>query len=1816
MSKNRRTAGPGSWLHTSAGYSLVEITIAMIVSLIVGLAIYAIFNAMQRGGQTQRIYNQMQTDCNFAMDQMRTELMRAGYRIPQHSNNATYPISRAEDYVGTAINPPLAPLPGDKLVSFEYYDDNARNEGAYATGYSNATQITYVLDANNQLVRRYKRFDPVAKEYNSVETAQVLATNVMSLSFDYLGGNDAAWNGVSAKDIRTIRPTLVCNASRPNPNTGKTAQITLTTEVRARNIGVDSVAVDTTPPASPTGLVAWDPGTCGSLQLRWNANTETDLAGYIIFYGPSTGDYTKRLTVGRGPGTAGQYEYLSLDGLDSTVTGITPQPQYFLALEAYDKSGNVSPLSLESSGNPATSIRTLSPGSTDSTINPLIPPAPTGFTATPGHNQVTLTWDRSTVPGLKGYRLYRSPVRDGEVADPNFTPDNRTVAAGGNRIKHEQMLDFGPDTVSFTDTGLLGCSNYYYKIAAIACDTNIPVADMLTASVTGVPTDNVLPTSPTLVAKPGYRRIILNLTNPTRTLTDQDFLYTKIWYSTVTYPTFDATTKTASGGSLIPDAVPYPGSPGTFTGTGTIFPVTNFNSLTNGDPAFTSPTLPACTNQAAIDAGTTTICDPITYYFIAVSFDQCQNTSLVTAASMSEGTQCGDCNLGEPCYGAPPAPTGVVTGGCSSVDGIALAWNALDTTTYRDLAGYHIWRCDGLTCASGGTELTGGTPTWFTTVTNTNSGSFPVVEGMTYSYRIEAADCYYERRATVTPAERAANNPDDNGGIYAATTVNNLSVGRITLDPVMSNLATGYLLPENAAGRATLPAALSSIAPRSMTSAADGLTSVPPTFKHNSTTVWVKNTAASDLTLTRVQPTWTNPAAYLQQVAFGDGLTTPMTRLGWRDGLLPLSTTSGTPVSMGAGSRVLKSDDKMPLVALFQKADGTADNTVDGRQQSMTYRLYYTNDSTGSTNCSVDSGELFVPLGPYAYGTSQDQPADGTRAWAVPGDAGGAATNTVTVGSGSTVNVFTNVFDSSGAGISAGAVKLYYAVTDAQLAAPLLDATAEYPNLSPYTPITLAYVSGNTWRTPVAGGIPSRPGKSIWYFITSIDNQGNFDRDPEIGSGAFQYYQQQANVCVTVPNAPTLTGVTGADRVTLTWTPPASNTDTSAYLDGKGYKIYRRQDGASWLYLATVNSTLTDSYVDIIGTDIATSVYDYRVTAFDLCLPNANEGAASNVYTETAEGPCGSTPNAPVLSGTTDSVNNRIVLSWTAPTTNTSGSTLIDLSGYRIWRRIDTAPWYQLVDLPAGTTTYTDLVWSVGLQDFSYYVTAFDSCAAPSPRYSAPSNTYTDSFTSTNPCDTYPGMVGNLVVAAADPTNGVRLAWTAPTNQGWPSGWPYNDPGGFYVYRGACDDSGSNCIFDWITPVSPLLPANATGWTDADASVKANLGLKMYMYYVRAVDTCPQQGAWAGPVAENYTLTDPCTTIPAVPWIGTGTTDNTGVTLFVSAPVTADLAGYEIQRTTGADSVTAPAPTSTGWITIHTVWGANLNATYKDPVTDAGARFYWYRVRSFDTCGPTAGCPACSPRYSAWSTGVVEWYDYCSSLLPFGPTSLVITAQNAGGIDLQWLAPSPLPDDLGGYLIERSANATTWTQVGTALATALTYHDTPPADFALAGVAYSYRVRANDLCASTPPNYSPYSNVVQESFTDPCVTFPTPNTPTLTAVTNPGTSSGNKCRSGGNPPAPDTTKAKLTWSWTANTPANTTVGWEIFQCDTATCTPAAPAVQAALISSLTNAGATVELGSYLALKPYRFSVKAVFTGSASACVTRSPMSNIVEDNCN
>ena len=99
----------------------------------------------------------------------------------------------------------------------------------------------------------------------------------------------------------------------------------------------------------PTGGYARD------IRLAWDANTESDMAGYKIYYGPGSAQYTTSVDVGNRTSYA-------LAGMDDTKT-------YYLVLTAYNNSGLESGYSNEIIASTA-STGSTGVGSTPSTSTP------------------------------------------------------------------------------------------------------------------------------------------------------------------------------------------------------------------------------------------------------------------------------------------------------------------------------------------------------------------------------------------------------------------------------------------------------------------------------------------------------------------------------------------------------------------------------------------------------------------------------------------------------------------------------------------------------------------------------------------------------------------------------------------------------------------------------------------------------------------------------------------------------------------------------------------------------------------------------------------------------------------------------------------------------------------------------------------------------------------------------------------------------------------------------------------------------------------------------------------------------------------------------------------------------------------------------------------------------------------------------------------------------------------------------------------------------------------------------------------------------
>lgn len=149
----------------------------------------------------------------------------------------------------------------------------------------------------------------------------------------------------------------------------------------------------------------------GTLTATWDANTESDLAGYKVYYGPGTKNYTTIKDVGN------QTVFVA----DNLPSG----EEYFFAVSAYDRFGNESELSTE--------------------VSAVVPDSSLMAEAEYMNGDVQLTWD--TIYSADSYDIYKS-------SDP-YQYTNKVQTVNEN---------------SYTNAGVSLALNagIYYKVVALS----------------------------------------------------------------------------------------------------------------------------------------------------------------------------------------------------------------------------------------------------------------------------------------------------------------------------------------------------------------------------------------------------------------------------------------------------------------------------------------------------------------------------------------------------------------------------------------------------------------------------------------------------------------------------------------------------------------------------------------------------------------------------------------------------------------------------------------------------------------------------------------------------------------------------------------------------------------------------------------------------------------------------------------------------------------------------------------------------------------------------------------------------------------------------------------------------------------------------------------------------------------------------------------------------------------------------------------------------------------------------------------------------
>ncbi|MBI5588513.1 MAG: prepilin-type N-terminal cleavage/methylation domain-containing protein, partial [Deltaproteobacteria bacterium] len=548
------------------GFTLIELLIAILLAGLAATAVYSLYNNFFRQTSTQDMMLEAQQNARVAINAMERELMNAGY---------------------AAGTPDIITVATANSVEFIYTDPETDPTMSATAGRRLKVRYSLQTDANGvqYLVRKA---DDITAGTIVGNTYQVIPyVNNLAIAYYGIDGSTIAdtTTQASRNTVRFVSINLVTRTKANAPGTAAPKTFMVETHIRLRNIGVGSTATDTTAPAAPAGLQVRDPGLCGRLKVKWTKNTEGDLAGYKIYYGTASGNYTGVINVPLTVMSGSTYSCANVGSsvectifpnspaLDYTPSNAVTATTYYLAVKAFDNSLNHSGFSAEASGNPAVSNPTFDAGVNDSTLNPVKPVAVTGLTGANGavDRQVALSWtgyNTATNPDVTGFRIYRSTAPFTSYPIDPTQPNIDWIA--GEPGSGKPTVAVGATSYTDVGPGLLGCKTYYYAIAPVNCDATLitdeggdpaskkyvqtdygaTCGDGTAACSAGTgfpsvagsdtaPGKTTPPASPVLSVRAGWKRVALSLTQPADPDLSQTCVYSNLG---ITYPSLQTNT--------------------------------------------------------------------------------------------------------------------------------------------------------------------------------------------------------------------------------------------------------------------------------------------------------------------------------------------------------------------------------------------------------------------------------------------------------------------------------------------------------------------------------------------------------------------------------------------------------------------------------------------------------------------------------------------------------------------------------------------------------------------------------------------------------------------------------------------------------------------------------------------------------------------------------------------------------------------------------------------------------------------------------------------------------------------------------------------------------------------------------------------------------------------------------------------------------------------------------------------------------------------------------------------------------------------------
>lgn len=234
------------------GFTLVEMLIAVSLSLIIMSGVYKVFISQNKAYTVQDQVTEMQQNARVAMDMMTREIRMAGYLAEEWITGASPPSPPTHDIVNVSdFNDPFIQGGPTENEDIEESLTNAitfEGDINYTGDSGDRTEmVRYSLNANSTLVRETWTWDGVSQWGNS-GGPQPVAENIHELVLNYY--KDDGSEATNRADIRLIKIKITARTAREdsgytggidlnsNLNDGTARTRVLTARVKPRNLGL------------------------------------------------------------------------------------------------------------------------------------------------------------------------------------------------------------------------------------------------------------------------------------------------------------------------------------------------------------------------------------------------------------------------------------------------------------------------------------------------------------------------------------------------------------------------------------------------------------------------------------------------------------------------------------------------------------------------------------------------------------------------------------------------------------------------------------------------------------------------------------------------------------------------------------------------------------------------------------------------------------------------------------------------------------------------------------------------------------------------------------------------------------------------------------------------------------------------------------------------------------------------------------------------------------------------------------------------------------------------------------------------------------------------------------------------------------------------------------------------------------------------------------------------------------------------------------------------------------------------------------------